>query len=78
MTPKINLEWIEEVNNVIGELRGEMELRMEKLEEQMAGFMTRMQNLIGKRTEHPMKDSSIEETLEVKGVKQSFLPKVEI
>eukprot|EP01018_Ginkgo_biloba_P012693 Gb_28272 [translate_table: standard] len=59
MAPKINLEWTEEVNNSIGELRGDMELRMGKLEDQMVGFITKMENLMGKRIEHPRQVSSV-------------------
>ena len=49
MAPKINPEWTEEVNNAIGGLKGEMELRMTKLEEQMMRFIDKMDNYMGKR-----------------------------
>eukprot|EP01018_Ginkgo_biloba_P016950 Gb_16902 [translate_table: standard] len=68
MAPKTNPEWTKEVNNAIDELRGDMELRMTKLEEQMMGFMAKMDNYMGKRTEQPKEESNTEETSEAKGI----------
>jgi len=51
MAPKLNPEWTDEVNNVIGELREDMELRMKNLEGKMREFMARMGNYMGKRIE---------------------------
>eukprot|EP01018_Ginkgo_biloba_P016655 Gb_09968 [translate_table: standard] len=55
-----------------------MELRMVKLEEQMERFIARLDNFIGKRTKHPKQESNIEEASKTKGVRQCFLPTVEI
>eukprot|EP01018_Ginkgo_biloba_P013059 Gb_07852 [translate_table: standard] len=77
MAQKINLDWSEEVNDVVHVMREEMEIRMGRMEEKMDGFMARMERLMGKRIEH-LEENSTEETLEVKGVKQCFLPKVEM
>jgi len=51
MAPKINPEWTEEVNNAISGLKGDMESRMTKLEEQLMGFIAKMDTYMGKRAE---------------------------
>ena len=51
MAPKMNPEWTEEVNNAISGLKGDMESRMTKLEEQMMGFLAKMDIYMVKRPE---------------------------
>ena len=78
MAPKINPEWTKEVNNATSGLKGDMESRMIKLKEQMMGFMAKMDTYMGKRPEQPKLESNLEESSESKGLRQCYLPKVEI